>query len=133
MRADDLPAVIALWRQTEGVGLASDETEPMLARYLERNPGLSAVVIDDAGSVIGAVLAGHDGRRGFLYHLAVAGAHRGRGIGRSLVESCVAGLRACGLARVSIMVYSTNAEGRVFWEHLGWKGRDDLRAMQITF
>ena len=87
----------------------------------------------DAGSVVGAVLAGHDGWRGFLYHLAVARSHRGRGIGRSLAESCVTALRACGLVRVSIMVYATNAVGRAFWEHLGWRGRDDLRAMQITF
>lgn len=133
MKAGDLPAVITLWRQTPGVGLSPDEAEPMLQRYLERNPDLSKVALGANGTIVGAILAGHDGRRGFLYHLAVAPSHRGLGLGRALAEAGVAGLRTCGVARVSIMVFATNAEGRAFWEHLGWKGRDDLRALQIVF
>ena len=126
----DLPDALALWNSTEGMGLTEDETEPMLAKFLARNPGLSAVLREPDGSLLGAVLAGSDGRRGFLYHLAVAPAGRGRGAGRELVEFALAGLRAAGIARALILVYSSNEAGKAFWRKLGWEAREDVRMMQ---
>ncbi len=130
MTVADLPEALALWNETEGMGLTRDETQPMLAGFLARNPGLSAVLRGSDGVLIGAVLAGRDGRRGFLYHLAVAPAWRGRGAGRSLVEFALAGLRAAGIARALILVYSGNEAGKAFWRKLGWEAREDVRMMQ---
>ena len=97
-----------------------------------RNPGLSAVAIAPGGELVGAFLAGHDGRRGMLYHLAVEPATRRQGLGRRLVAFSLAGLRAAGVAKAAILVYAHNDAGRAFWEKLGWKARDDLRLLQIA-
>ncbi len=83
MTFEALDEVLALWQATEGVGLSEGDTKDELAAYLLRNPGLSLVACRD-GRIVGAVLCGHDGRRGCLYHLAVAIPHRHLGIGRAL-------------------------------------------------
>jgi ribosomal protein S18 acetylase RimI-like enzyme len=116
---------LALWQRTEGMGLGSwDEAGP-IGQFLERNPSLSVVAEAD-GRLVGAVLCGHDGRRGFLYHLAVDREFRGQGLGRKLAESCLDRLRALGLTRCHIVAYQTNAEGRRFWQHLGFRERPEL-------
>lgn len=122
----DHPAALTLWQRTEGMGLDSwDEAGP-IGQFLERNPGLSMVAEAD-GRMVGAVLCGHDGRRGFLYHLAVDREFRGQGVGRQLVESCLDRLRALGLTRCHIVAYQSNAEGRRFWQHLGFRERPELQ------
>jgi ribosomal protein S18 acetylase RimI-like enzyme len=88
-RIEDVDAVIALWRRTEGVGLNESDTRPAIAAFLRRNPNLSFVAEND-GRIIGAVLCGHDGRRGCLHHLAVSKRHRCRGVGQQLVNACLA-------------------------------------------
>jgi putative acetyltransferase len=111
----DHAAALALWQRTEGMGLGSwDEAGP-IGQFLERNPSLSVVAEAD-GRLVGAVLCGHDGRRGFLYHLAVDREFRGQGLGRKLAESCLDRLRALGLTRCS----------RRFWQHLGFRERPEL-------
>jgi ribosomal-protein-serine acetyltransferase len=130
MNPADLKEALSLWNETEGMGLSPEETEPMLAAFLARNPGLSAVARSADGSLAGAVLAGHDGRRGFLYHLAVTPAHRGKGGGRALAAFALAGLRAAGIARTSLLVYANNESGQAFWRQLDWEARNDLVLMQ---
>ena len=125
----DLDEVLALWRSSPGVGLNESDTPECLAIYLERNPGLSLVARRE-GQVIGAVLCGHDGRRGYLQHLAVCPACRGNGLGRRLVENCLARLAALGIRRCNIFVYVDNLDGQGFWHHLGWNERPELRVMQ---
>jgi ribosomal protein S18 acetylase RimI-like enzyme len=121
----DHAAALALWQRTEGMGLGSwDEAGP-IGQFLERNPGLSVVAEAD-GRLVGAVLCGHDGRRGFLYHLAVDREFRGQGLGRKLAESCLDRLRALGLTRCHIVAYQTNADSRRFWQHLGFRERPEL-------
>jgi len=121
----DYPGALALWRRTEGMGLGSwDEAEP-IARFLERNPGLSVVAEAD-GVLVGAALCGHDGRRGFLYHVAVDREFRSRGLGRQLVGFCLDRLRERGLTRCHLVTYQDNAEGRAFWRHLGFRERGEL-------
>jgi putative acetyltransferase len=121
----DYEAVYALWQATPGVGLSSaDERTPLLA-YLERNPGLSFVA-RTGGRVVGAVLCGSDGRRGYLHHLAVAADFRRRGVGQALVEHCLAGLKAQGLEKCHLFVFAGNTAGRDFWQHIGWRLRTDL-------
>lgn len=128
MLIEDYDAVRALWDRTEGVGLdASDEREP-IARYLQRNSGLS-LVAQAEDVIIGAVLCGHDGRRGYLSHLAVDVAWRSRGIGRALIEVSLAALNELGLLRCNLRVFTRNEAGIAFWRHIGWRDRDDLQVM----
>ena len=129
-RIADYDAVTALWRRTEGVGLNECDTRRAIAAYLRRNPRLSFVAEQD-GRIVGAVLCGHDGRRGYLHHLAVAKRHRQRGIGRRLVNACLAKLRQAGISKCNIFIFANNAAGMKFWVHTGWKLRTELRLMQI--
>lgn len=115
MAHTDYPAVLALWRSTEGVEIAEGDTESEIYQYLERNPGLSRVVIHQ-GILAGAVLCGHDGRRGLLYHLSLKKELRGQGLGQRLVNECLEGLRLAGIKRVLILVDQSNDEGRKFWD-----------------
>jgi putative acetyltransferase len=118
--AADTPRARELWERTEGIGLNESDTDAAIASFLARNPGLSAVATGADGELLGAVLCGHDGRRGFLHHLAVARAHRRTGLGRRLVEFCFAGLAAEGIPRCNVFVYEDNGEGTKFWLHNGW-------------
>lgn len=127
---DDFDAVLALWKNTEGVGLNESDSRENIALYLQRNPRLSFVVQDDAGKIVGAILGGHDGRRGYLHHLAVAREQRGKGMGRQLVEACLAGLKQAGITRCNIFVYAANEEGQAFWKHFGWQPRAELLVLQ---
>lgn len=124
----DYAAVLALWAQVEGLDICEGDAEQDLSRYLKRNSGMSRVALAD-GKIIGAAMCGHDGRRGYIYHLAVAPAHRGLGIAKRLVEECVKGLRAAGIPRVIILVEKTNASGRLFWERNGWETIDGALPM----
>ena len=124
----DYEQVIALWGATEGLTLREvDSREPVLA-YIRRNPGLSFVAREES-VIVGAVLAGTDGRRGYLQHLAVARPYRGRGIGRTLAERVVEALSSMGVAKCHLMVRRENEAAKAFWEHLGWTVRDDISVM----
>lgn len=129
MLADDLPAVLALWAATDGVGLNESDTPEQLRAFLIRNPGLSRVV-RDGRQVVGAVLCGHDGRRGYLHHLAVRPEYRRKNLGRQMVESCLQSLGALGILKCNIFLYAENASGEQFWRNCGWAKRPDLRILQ---
>jgi len=125
----DYRAVLALWRASEGIGLSEADRRPGIAAYLRRNRKMS-VVAEAGGRIVGAVLCGHDGRRGYLHHLAVAPAWRRRGIGRALVAAALARLRSAGIAKCNLFLYDANAAGRAFWLKHGWSAREDLVLMQ---
>jgi putative acetyltransferase len=122
--------VYYLWQNCEGVGLSRADSKDSIARYLERNPGMSFVALED-GRVAGAVLCGHDGRRASLNHLAVHPDFRKRGIAKALVEKCLAALAAEGIQKCHIFVYESNGEGIAFWKKLGWKKRNDIGLMSF--
>src|SRR4051812_13666629 len=105
---------LALYRGCPGVGLSTGDSAPEIALFLERNRGCSAVVETPAGAVVGSVLCGHDGRRGFLYHLAVHPDERGRGLGRALVGHALGALRGAGISRATIHIFANNGEGAKF-------------------
>jgi putative acetyltransferase len=128
MSLRDFPHLMDLWRAAEGVGLGPGDDRESLGDYLRRNRGCSFVA-QEAGRVVGAILAGHDGRRGYLHHLAVAPGHRRRGLGRALVEACLARLREAGIPKAHIFIFAANREGAGFWQALGWSARSDLRVM----
>jgi len=126
----DYTTVRALWEASEGIGLNESDTPEAIALFLDRNPGLSLVALDTAGVIVGTVLCGHDGRRGYLHHLAVTPSSRGRGLGRAMVNHCLASLQALGIPKCNIYLYANNERGRAFWTHEGWAVRDDLLVMQ---
>ena len=132
MEMGDLAEVIQFWRGMEGIGLSESDSYSALSSYLRRNPGLSWVARNRDGEVIGAVLCGHDGRRGTLHHLAVAQEYRRQGIGRALVEKCLPSLRELKILKCNIFLFSNNPEGEAFWKQIGWKTREDLSLMQVV-
>jgi ribosomal protein S18 acetylase RimI-like enzyme len=123
-------AVYALWQGTEGLGLDASDSRPAIARFLERNPGFSFVAVAPDDRIVGAVLCGHDGRRGFLYHLAVAQAWRAQGIGKELVRHALAQLATAGISKCSIHVFRDHLPGQAFWARLGWCRREDILLLQ---
>jgi len=125
MTIADYPAVYALWDSLPGIGLHEHEDSLKgMTYYLRRNPE-SCFVAEEGGMLIGAVLCGNDGRRGYINHLAVAQEHQGRGLGRALVDACRAAMRKEGIARCSFVVYRSNEEGNAFWDAIGSARRDD--------
>lgn len=120
----DLPAARALWSSCEGLGAGHDDDGSWHA-FLLRNPGLSFVAEED-GRLVGTVLAGHDGRRGIVYRLAVAPDRRRDGLGGRLLESALDALRAEGLTRVLLFLFADNEAGRPFWRAVGARHHPEL-------
>ena len=125
---DDYDSAYALWSGTEGVGLSQADEPRNVANFLSRNPGLSFVA-EDGGKIVGAVLCGNDGRRGFLHHLAVEKGYRRSGIGRRLVQRCLSALSEAGLRKCHIFVIADNVAGQRFWRSIGWEERTTLKVM----
>jgi N-acetylglutamate synthase len=117
---EDYDAALQLWRRVEGLEIAEGDDGESVAQFLVRNPGLSRVALDGS-AVVGVVLCGHDGRRGYIYHLAVDPAYRGCGLGKRLVDECLERLRATGVVRVIILVADNNFGGAEFWKRAGWE------------
>ena len=131
MTISDHPAAMDLWKITPGIGLsAADEAESMRI-YLERNPNMSQCALSGE-NLIGTVLAGHDGRRGYLHHLCVHDGFRGRGVGRSLVTRALETLRAQGLNKAHAFLFSDNEDGRAFWTRIGWTWRTDIGVVSVA-
>ena len=131
MTIKDYEAVVELWRRTDGIVLSdTDEKEPM-RRFLSRNPGLSLVAkIND--EVIGAILCSHDGRRGYLHHLAVDKRHRHQGLGSELVQQCLTLLECEGIVKCNIFILEQNESGIAFWNYNGFKLLPHFGWMQRT-
>lgn len=125
---NDYEEAYRLWKSTPGMGLSDADSPGNIRSYLDRNPGLSFVATDEAGGGVltGTVLAGHDGRRGFIYHLAVRSESRGQGIGEGLVKAALEALLRQGIARCHLLVLADNSIGQRFWTKIGWSKRDNL-------
>jgi N-acetylglutamate synthase len=130
MTIADYEEAIELWQQTPGMGLSTADEQPAIATFLGRNPGL-CFVARMGEELIGTALCGHDGRRGYIYHVAVAEAQRSQGIAKALVDRCLDGLKQQGIEKAHLMVYETNLGGIVFWHKLGWYRRDELALMSV--
>ena len=102
-----------------------------LSKFLKRNPTTSVVAESD-GQIVGAILCGHDGRRGCLYHVCVREDHRRRGIGKAMVVHCMNALREEKISKVSLIAFSTNDIGNAFWNEIGWTKREDLNYYDFT-
>lgn len=122
----DSPALRRLWETCPGVGLNDvDDTEKGIRKYLERNP-TTCFAAEEKGELVGTVLAGHDGRRGYIYHLAVAESFRRKGIAKRLVDASLTALKAQGIQKAALVVFAENRLGNIFWEHMDFTERTDL-------
>jgi ribosomal protein S18 acetylase RimI-like enzyme len=128
MTLDDYEEVYSLWKASEGLELSVVDSKESIIRFLERNPGLSFVARDE-NLIVGAVLCGHDGRRGYIDQLAVKKSHRLQGIGRNLVARCLYKLIHTGIRRWHLFVLEDNDEALAFWNRLGWSKRIELVTM----
>lgn len=132
MTIDDYEQVYALWKQIHGFGIRSvDESREGIQRFLRRNPATSVVAIED-GKIVGAILCGHDGRRGCLYHVCVDADYRMRGIGKSMVVFAMEALKKEKINKVSLIAFTKNDIGNAFWNEIGWTKRRDLNYYDFT-
>ncbi len=126
MTIDDYDNVHKLWMSIKGFAIRSvDDSREGVERFIRRNPTTSVVAIEDQ-QVVGAILCGHDGRRGCLYHVCVHPDHRRRGIGKAMVVSCMNALKKEKISKVSLIAFTKNDIGNAFWNTIGWTRREDL-------
>ena len=126
MTIHDYPVVYELWLSCKGMGLNDvDDSESGIARFLERNP-TTCFVSETDGKLTGVIMAGSDGRRGYIYHTAVHPSYRKQGIGSSLVRAVLESLKQLGISKVALVVFEKNKDGNAFWKKQGFTVRNDL-------
>ena len=126
MTIDDYDQVYALWANTPGLGLNNlDDSREGIAKYLGRNPD-TCFVAEKNARIVGAILSGHDGRRGTISHTAVAQSEQRQGIGAALVDAAMSALKSEGIHKVNLVVFAANEKGNAFWEKQGFTAREDL-------
>ncbi|MCE0494807.1 GNAT family N-acetyltransferase [Vibrio salinus] len=131
MDISDYDSVIKLWSDTENLSLRDADSRENIKQYLKRNSGLSFVAEWDK-EIVGAVLVGTDGRRGYLQHLAVAPEYRKQGIGQALVGKTIQALNNIGIAKTHLFVLSDNVGAQSFYQSLGWYPRDEIRMFSFN-
>jgi N-acetylglutamate synthase len=127
---DDYEAVRALWESVMPESLSEADSRDGVSRFLERNPGTSLVAIHE-GAIVGAVLGGHDGRRGLIHHLAVAESVRRRGVGKILLTECLNRLATAGIDKCHVLVFADNAAGNGFWRAIAATERTELAVYSL--
>lgn len=126
MTIADYDALYDLWLHIPGMGLnTTDDSREGIAQYLKRNP-TTCFVAEADGKLIGVIMAGHDGRRGYIYHTAVLPEYRKQGIAMALVDHAMQALEAEGIHKTALVVFASNELGNGFWEHIGFTKREDL-------
>lgn len=132
MTLDDYEKVHELWMKIKGFSIRSiDDSREGIERFLQRNPDTSVVAIEDQ-KIVGAILCGHDGRRGCFYHVCVDPDYRLRGIGKSMVVFAMEALKKEKINKVSLIAFTKNDIGNAFWKEIGWTRREDLNYYDFT-
>lgn len=126
MTIADYDRVYELWMSCKNMGFNDvDDSKDGIARFLERNPKTSFVAIEEE-KIIGIILGGHDGRRGYIYHMSVAENYRKKGIASSLLEKCLESFKNEKISKVALLVFKYNQVGNAFWEKHGFVLREDI-------
>lgn len=126
MTIQDYDKVYALWMSSKNMGFNDvDDSKEGISRFLERNPNTSFVAIEN-DELLGIILGGHDGRRGYIYHASVAENHRKKGIGSTLVKNCLEAFKQEKISKVALLVFKYNEIGNAFWEKQGFILREDI-------
>ncbi len=133
MEIEDYDGVRKLWMSIHGFAIRSlDDSREGVERFLKRNPLTSTVAVSESGEIVGAILCGHDGRRGCLYHVCVREDCRRNGIGKDMVVFCMNALKDEGINKVSLIAFTKNDIGNAFWNCIGWTKRLDLNYYDFT-
>ncbi len=126
MTIADYDKVCALWLSCKGMGLNNlDDSREGIERFLKRNPE-TCFVAEDGGGLVGVIIAGNDGRRGYIYHTAVNPGFRRKGIAKALVNAALEALHDLGITKTALVVFKRNSDGNAFWESMGFTEREDL-------
>ena len=126
LNIDDYDKVYALWMSCKNMGFNNlDDSRDGIEKYLKRNP-TTCFIAEQGDSVVGVILSGHDGRRGFIHHMAVAEDQRRQGIAKSLLEHALSALKAEDINKVALLVFNRNEAGNAFWEAQGFTARTDV-------
>jgi len=128
MSINDYQEIYSLWEKSDNIGLSKTDSLHSIEKFLERNPGMSYTAWAE-GKLIGSVLCGHDGRRGYIHHLMVHPDFRRQGLGQSLVSRCMFALTRIGIQKCHLFIFEDNDGGQKFWESLGWTKRVELTMM----
>ncbi len=132
MVIEDYPKVYELWMSIKGFGIRSiDDSKEGVGRFIKRNPTTSIVAEAD-GKVVGAILCGHDGRRGCFYHVCVHESYRKHGIGKEMAVAAMKALQAEQINKVCLIAFTDNEVGNRFWRSVGWTFREDLNYYDFT-
>ena len=126
MTIDDYDNIYKLWLSTPGMGLNDiDDSKSGIEKYLKRNPE-TCFVAEKVNTIIGVIMCGNDGRRGYIHHTAVAISERNNGVGTALVNAALDALHKEEITKVALVVFSKNELGNAFWEKRGFTIREDL-------
>ncbi|WP_346879865.1 GNAT family N-acetyltransferase [Clostridium sp. UBA3061] len=126
MKISNYEDIFKLWTSTPGMGLRNlDDSKEGIDKFLRRNPATNFIAEED-GKIVGSILCGHDGRRGYIYHTAVDMRYRGKGIGKKIVNSVINALKREGINKAALVVFTNNEVGNGFWRSMGWEKREDL-------
>lgn len=129
----DYDEVSLLWNSINGMGLRSlDDSREGIERYLKRNPSTGFVAADDS-KIVGCIMCGHDGRRGYIYHTCVLPQYRGQGIASRLVQLACEALKAENINKCALVCFTSNELGNAFWKSSGWEQRTDLNYFNLSF
>lgn len=129
---EDYEKVYELWTNTKGMGMRSlDDSYEGIEKFLKRNPTTSFVA-EENNKLVGVILCGHDGRRGYIYHTAVNPDYRRKGLGEALVSTALEALKNEGINKAALVVFSSNDVGNKFWESIGFEKREDLTYRNIS-
>ena len=128
MHTSDYEQALQLWQSLPGIGLSSADEKDNICGFLQKNPSTCFAALKN-GNLIGTVLGGSDGRRGYIHHLAVQKSEQNKGIGKKLVDLCLNEFKKSGIQKCHIFVISDNAEGITFWKKIGWQLRNDILVM----
>ena len=132
MTIQDYEKVYELWMSCKNMGFNDiDDSKEGVARFLERNPSTSFVAFENE-NLVGIILGGHDGRRGYIYHLSVNENYRKNGIGSSLVKNCLEAFKQEKISKVALLVFKYNEVGNSFWEKQGFVLREDINYRNVA-
>lgn len=122
---EDIDIMRELWESLPGLGLGPGDDKAAIISFIRRNPH-TCLVLKDKGQIIGTVLGGFDGRRGYVYHLAVRADCQHNGYGTLLLENVVQALKNEGAGKIHLLVYRSNSSAQSFYTSRGWHLRDDI-------
>ena len=131
MKPSDYDEVYAMWQITTKRALSEADSREGIEKYIARNPEMSQVALMD-GKIVGTVLAGHDGRRGFIHHMAVMPEYRRHGIGKEMSKIAISKIEEDGIDKTHIFCYQNNETGQSFWKTLGFVKRDDVFVYSLS-